>query len=182
MSAPRPTPEPTLSFTGRAWRKLDLFTTLCPFEIGGLGTVNARGLDFEVDDIFLVPQDVNDIATRLDGDGVSALIERLLGEGRDPGRLRLWWHSHAREATFWSGEDEETISGFRNDTMISLVTNHQLRLLARIDSYAPRTTTWVHVERPAGGPEPTADETDAARGTIADAVRYIPAPRRERVL
>lgn len=182
MAASTTVYEPRLSFSPDAWRKLELYATLCPFEIGGLGTLRPVGDDFEVADVFLVSQDVNDIATRLDGDSVSKLIEELLDRDQDPAALRLWWHSHAREAAFWSGEDEQTIAGFRNDLMISLVTNHALRLLARLDRYAPRTTTWVHVDRPTPGVEATDVEIDTMRAAIAEAVRYLPVPRGERVL
>ena len=174
--------EPRLAFAPDAWRDLVLYSTLCPFEIGGLGSLRQVGDDFEVEAIHLVLQDVNDITTRLDGDDVSRLIEGMVDRGEDPGKLRLWWHSHAREKTFWSGEDEQTISAFRNDSMLSIVVNHQQLALARLDHYAPRTTTWVWVDRPAEPVEATQAETDAVRARIADVVRYVPDVRRERVV
>jgi hypothetical protein len=174
--------EPRLTFTDRAWRKLVLYTTLCPFEIGGLGTVRPLGHDAEVLDVHLLRQDVNDISTRLDGQAVSDLMVGMVERGDDPEQLQLWWHSHAREKTFWSGEDEETISGFRNDGMVSLVVNHSLLALARRDVYVPRRTEWVWVDRPVTPVTATRKESDAVRAEIADAVRYVSDRRRERVL
>jgi hypothetical protein len=180
-----PTPElivePNLTFTPQAWRMLILYVTLCPFEIGGLGSVEMVGDDFHVTDIHIVHQDVNDIATRLDADSVTELVAGIVERGDDPAQLRLWWHSHARESTFWSGEDEETIAGFRNDGMVSLVINHAERILARFDQYEPRSTRWVWVDRPAALEPVADDERDAIRSRIADAVRFVPAPLRERV-
>jgi hypothetical protein len=174
--------DPRLSFDSAAWRRLILYATLCPFEIGGLATVVADGPNFMVTGVHIVRQDVNDIATRLDGEAVSGLLEAMIARGDDPAALRLWWHSHAREATFWSGEDEETIAGFRNDGMVSLVVNHAERSLARFDRYTPRSTTWVWVDRPDDAVEASAAERDAIRAEIADAVRYVPVDRRERVI
>jgi hypothetical protein len=172
-------PDRRLSFTPEVWRKLYLFTTQCPVEISGLGMVEPNGEDFICTELFLVTQDVTDIQTRLDQEEVSLLVSRLVDEGRDPSGLRLWWHSHAREEVFWSGEDEETIEHFANDWMISLETNHRMRTLSRLDHYAVRSTTWVWVDRP---PEPvvaTDEEILAVRQEIARLIRRGPfaAPR-----
>jgi len=174
--------EPHLTFTDGAWRRLALYATLCPFEIGGLGVVRPVGPDYEIVEVHLLQQDVNDISTRLDGDAVSALMVAMIEHGEDPATLRLWWHSHAREKTFWSGEDEETIAGFRNDAMLSLVVNHELRALARLDTYAPRRTDWVWIDRPEAALAATSMEIDAVRAEIADAVRYVPQRRREQII
>jgi hypothetical protein len=66
--------------------------------------------------------------------------------------------------------------------MLSIVVNHQQLALARLDHYAPRTTTWVWVDRPEEAVEATAAEIDLVRGRIADVVRYVPDVRRERVV
>jgi hypothetical protein len=138
--------EPHLSFTESAWRRLRLYTTRCPYEIGGLGTVAQAGEDFVVEEVFVLDQDVNDIATRLEPESVHGLLLSIVADGGDPSALRLWWHSHARESVFWSGEDEETIDRFQNDGMLSVVTNHRGQVLARIDVYRPRGTTWLWVD------------------------------------
>ena len=168
-----------LSFAPEVWRKILLFTTQCPVEISGLGMVEQDGEDFRVVDLFLVTQDVTDIQTRMDQEEVSLLIARLVDEGRDPSRLRLWWHSHAREEVFWSGEDEETIEHFQNDWMIALETNHRMRTLCRLDHYAIRSTTWVWVDRPTEPVNATDDEILAVRAEISRLIRRGPfaAPR-----
>jgi hypothetical protein len=172
-------PDRRLSFVPDVWRKLVLFTTQCPVEISGLGIVEADGENFRMTELHLVTQDVTDIQTRLDGEEVSLLVSRLVDEGRDPAALRLWWHSHAREEVFWSGEDEETISYFQNDWMISLETNHRLRTLSRLDHYDPRSTPWIWVDRPAEPVVPTDEEILAVRSEIDRLIRRGPfaAPR-----
>ncbi len=172
-------PDRRLSFAPEVWRKIYLFTTQCPVEISGLGIVEPDGEDFRVTELMMVTQDVTDIQTRLDEEEVSLLVSRLVDEGRDPSNLRLWWHSHAREEVFWSGEDEETIEHFANDWMISLETNHRMRTLCRLDHYAVRSTTWVWVDRPAEPVEATDEEIQAVRSEIAGLIRRGPfaAPR-----
>ena len=171
----RPLPyEPHLSFTPEAWRQLILYTLHCPFEIGGLGLVKAVDRDFLVTNVLLLKQDVNDIATRLDSTAVSELIIQLIDSGQDPGALKLWWHSHAQEAPFWSGVDQETIENFKNDYMISLVANHRLQFLARQDHYAVRRTTWVWVDKPLGEPEFSPAEIESVRAEIEVKTRHVP--------
>lgn len=166
--------EPHLFFAKEAWRKLLLYTLNCSFEIGGLGLVEEQGRDFLVTDVLVVEQDVNDIATRLDSEAVSMLIAELLDRGQDPAALKLWWHSHAHEAPFWSGVDEETIEHFQNDFMVSLVSNHQLRFLARRDQYNPRTTTWLWLDKPSESLQATDEEVEAVRAEIAAKTRHVP--------
>jgi hypothetical protein len=172
-------PDRRLAFAPEVWRKLYLFTTQCPVEISGLGMVEPDGDDFRLVDLFLVKQDVTDIQTRLDQEEVSLLVSRLVDEGRDPSALKLWWHSHAREEVFWSGEDEETIEHFANDWMISLETNHKMRTLCRLDHYEVRSTTWIWVDRPAELVGATDEEILAVRQEIARLIRRGPyaAPR-----
>lgn len=166
--------EPHLSFTQQAWRQLVLYTLHCPFEIGGLGLVTPVEQDFLVTQVLLVKQDVNDIATRLDSGAVSELIMQLIASGQDPGALKLWWHSHAHEAPFWSGVDQQTIENFKNDYMISLVANHRLQFLARRDYYTVRRTTWVWVDKPASETEFSPEEIESVRTEIAVKTRHVP--------
>ena len=170
---PRPY-EPRLSFTPACWRRLVLYTLGCPFEIGGLGLLERRGRDFVMTDALVVEQDVDDISTRLDGGAVSRLLAGMVERGQDPAGLKVWWHSHAGEAPFWSGVDEQTIERFQNDFMVSLVTNHELRALARLDRYAPRRTSWVWVDRPPGEPEVADGEAAAIRAEIEAKTRHVP--------
>jgi hypothetical protein len=171
----RPLPyEPHITFTRESWRKLVLYTLHCPFEIGGLGLIKPVDKDFLLTDVLLVSQDVNDIATRLDSRAVSELIMELMDSGQDPGELKLWWHSHAHEAPFWSGVDQDTIENFKNDYMISLVANHRLQFLARQDYYPVRRTTWVWVDKPAWGIEFGPEEIEAVQNEIAIKTHHVP--------
>jgi hypothetical protein len=166
--------EPHVYFTESSWRSFVLYTTNCATEIGGLGTVETKGPDFIVTDVMVIDQDANDISTRLDGRAVSDLMTEMTEAGKDCGTLKLWWHSHAHESVFWSGEDDHTIEGFRNDYMISIVTNHQLHTLARLDHYKPRFTSWVWLENPGAVAEPSPADIDRVHSELKAKVRYSP--------
>lgn len=166
--------EPHISFTETAWRKLTLYTSRCQYEIGGLGTVVHVGEDFVVDDVFVLDQDVNDIATRLEPQSIHELLVSIVAAEGDPSALRLWWHSHARESVFWSGEDEETIERFQNDGMLSVVTNHRGQILARMDVYRPRGTTWLWVDSGEDEVVPTAEEEQLIDEEIRAKTRHRP--------
>jgi hypothetical protein len=73
--------------------------------------------------------------------------------------------------------DEQTIENFRNDYMISLVSNHQLRFLARQDHYEVRRTTWVWVDKPPGEINCAAEEVESVRAEIAAKTRRVPRDR-----
>ena len=86
--------------------------------------------------------------TPFDSAAVADLLVSLARADRPTDGLRLWWHSHAREAPFWSVVDEGTIAGLRGAGFVSLVGNQELRFLARYDTASPRLTRWLWVEPP----------------------------------
>lgn len=163
MSSPE---RPALRATTQAWEKLWLYIRLAEGEVGGLASVEPDGgHDFLMTDCFLIAQRATDVDTELDPAATSRFLLASLEAGRDPGALRLWWHSHARESVFWSTDDERTIDHFGGESLVSLVGNQAGKFLARFDRYEPRRETlgWLDFLPP--GPPP------AAEGPLADAVR-----------
>jgi hypothetical protein len=167
-----PSEQPTLLIDPAVWRQMMAWATVTNSEVSGMGLLEPWGEaeDLRLSRVYLLPQLGNAVATQLDPVGMADLIERLLEEDIDPSALRVWWHSHGREAPFWSGQDEQTIEGFAPSSMVSVVIDHRQRRLARLDRYQPRATTWLTVE----GAEPIEDWTDAeleaARGEVRDVV------------
>jgi hypothetical protein len=145
---------PQLTFSEQAWSAIVAWTQATPWEVGGLGIIEANATGYLVTDAFAVNQSANTVTTTLDATAVASLVGDLLDQGADPAALRVWWHSHAGEPPFWSGDDERTIASFRPAAMISLVTDHRLRVLARIDRFDPRETIPLRVERPSTLPSP----------------------------
>lgn len=173
MSSPE---RPALRATDRAWEKLWLYIRLAEGEVGGLASVEPAGQhDFLMTDCFLIEQRATDVDTELAPAATSRFLLTYLEAGRDPGLLRLWWHSHARESVFWSTDDERTIDHFGGESLVSLVGNQAGKFLARFDRYEPRRETigWLDFLPP--GPPPAADGplAEQVRAELADRVTVV---------
>lgn len=176
-----PVDQPRLVIEPAVWRQLMAWAKVTDSEVSGMGLLAPEGnSDYRLSRIFLLPQLGNAISTQLDPGGMADLMEQLINEDLDPVGLRVWWHSHGREAPFWSGQDEHTIDGFAPAPMVSLVVDHRQRRLARLDRYQPRHTTWLTID----GAEPidswTAEEIDAARLEVRSAVGTLASEARVR--
>lgn len=127
-----------------ALAKLRLYAQRCPFEIGGLGQVEAAdGGGLLITDVFILPQRVSMSETELTSEGLFALLARLVSEGADVTGTRLWWHSHGEMDVNWSETDAETIEHLPGDFWVSVVTNRRGEVRCRLDAYTPERRTWA---------------------------------------
>jgi hypothetical protein len=123
--------------------KINHWVKMAQGEVSGLGLVeeiNDLGLirGYRVTDVFLAEQSCNGSGTVISPESGAKLMIELEMMGIDTGKLKLWWHSHADLGVFWSGTDDETISGFRpQDYFISLVVNKDGKSLCRLDIFKP---------------------------------------------
>lgn len=125
----------------QAFLRLKLYVDLCPFEVGGLGTVEPRGENLLVTDLFLIRQRASDSDTELDPQAVAEHLLQTVREGKDPATLRVWWHSHAEADVTWSDTDERTIAGLRIEQLVSIVGNKRHQFRCRLDHFSPRRLT-----------------------------------------
>lgn len=130
-------PLPSVCFSSEAARKLQLYLTLCPFEISGLGEIEILPSGFLVEDLFLLKQRCHHAYTELLPEDMARFLISRVEQGKDPAKLKLWWHSHSEMDVFWSQMDDYTARGFDNDYMLSLVTNKAGKYLCRLDLYKP---------------------------------------------
>jgi hypothetical protein len=166
-----PAEQPRLLIDPAVWRQMVAWAKVTNSEVSGMALLESWGEDdFRLSRIFLLPQLGNAVATQLDPVGMADLMGQLLDEDVDPSGLRVWWHSHGREAPFWSGQDEQTIEGFAPVPMVSVVIDHRQRRLARLDRYQPRHTTWLTVEGAELIEDWTDGEMDAASAAVSQAV------------
>lgn len=129
---------PQVMITAKARQKLQCYIDLCPEEISGLGVVEPRENDFLITDVFLFEQKVTGGSTELDQKDVGKFLFEAIKSGRDPGKLKVWWHSHVNMGTFWSLHmDEPTIERLQCEYLISLVGTKQGEFQCRIDLYSP---------------------------------------------
>lgn len=159
--------------TPRAYRKLRIYVECCPVEIGGLGNAECREDRLVVSDLFLVEQRASPSETVLDTQRVVELISEYLVQGKDPASLRVWWHSHGETEVYWSPTDEETISTFPGEYLISIVGNRRGQFLCRLDSFARAQETIVGLDL-VPLDEPTAEGacgTDAQRRAVLREIR-----------
>jgi hypothetical protein len=95
-----------------------------------------------ITDVFILPQRVSMSETELTSEGLFALLARLVSEGADVTRTRLWWHSHGEMDVNWSETDTETIDNLPGDFWVAVVTNRRGELRCRLDAYTPERRTW----------------------------------------
>lgn len=159
---------PRVFIAPRALHRLKLYIDLCPFEVGGLGTVEASGEDLLVTDCFLIGQRASDSDTELDPQAVAEHLLRTIQEGKDPAALRLWWHSHAEADITWSPTDERTIEGLGIEQLVSIVGNKRHEFGCRLDQFSPTRLTFDRlplIPAPEGSP---ADERALRRQVMAE--------------
>ena len=161
-----------LRLSARAWAKLWLYIHFAQGEVGGLGSVEPEDGGFLMRDCFLIDQRATDVDTMLEPEALSRFLVDYAASGNDPGDLRLWWHSHAREQVFWSMDDEHTIDSFGGELLVAVVGNYAGKFLARMDRFEPmrKTEGWLDVIPP--GPPPPLDGP-AAAAAKADLQRCV---------
>jgi hypothetical protein len=127
-----------------AWAKFRYWVEMAgEDEIGALGLVDEIRTDDKIDalmisEIFLLEQTVNGCENTLEDKAVANLMIHLAKQEIDNFRLKCWIHSHAVMKTFWSSTDNECCSKLANGSYaLSVVTNLQGDILARIDVYNP---------------------------------------------
>ena len=130
-------------------RRLDLYIKLCPDEISGLGTIEARSGTLVVTGLYLLEQTVSHSETELSAASIAAFLAEAPGKGIDSNQIRLWWHSHAKSSTFWSATDEKAIESFEAvPWWVSIVGNHNGDYKARVDVF-PNEAVPLRLTHPA---------------------------------
>lgn len=160
----------TVYLTNEVRQKLGLYTELAEGEVSGLGTVRMEENQITVEDVFLLEQENTSSSTDLSSDSVSDYLLEMIQDGRDPGAVKLWWHSHADMGVFWSGTDDDTIDRFSNEWMLSIVGNKKGQLLARLDIYAPIRVTVDKLDV-AAYPRPSREVRDAVEKEMKEKIK-----------
>jgi len=135
--------DPRIFITPEAKTRLDLYIGLAIGEISGLGLVTlVNKQDFYITEVSLLKQTCTFSDTVLNPAAIGDYMLSVLERGGDPAKIKLWWHSHADMAVFWSADtDETTIDGFKNGWMLSLVGNKNGQFLGRVDIFDPVRVT-----------------------------------------
>ena len=140
------TKKPMLKISKTAWDKMWKLTQEgCKagnFEVSTIGIV-AEDDELFLEDVFIIPQ-VNTGATTefKDGELANFTLE-MVNKGVDPGRIKVWHHSHANMDVFWSSVDTANIERYDSDgVMWSIVTNGSNKIKIRADIFRPFRYWW----------------------------------------
>lgn len=151
-------------------QKLHFYIHSVDTEISGLGLVRQDGVDFVIEEIFLLKQKSNPSNTIINRD---AIAELMISLGPNLSLLRLWWHSHGDGAVFWSPTDRRQIKDFGSGWIVSIVGNTRNEFLARIDTFDPRLT--IHMPIRFFSDYSAAQKEELAR-EVAEKVEFLETP------
>ncbi len=120
------------------WLQIMAYTKILDIEVMGFGLVEQIENCFIVTDLYLVEQEACYSECKPSRNGQFDLMKKLIAEGKDPSKMKFWWHSHHTMGTNWSGTDRETGEKYKaKDWMVSLVSTHKGDMRARINLYTP---------------------------------------------
>ena len=121
-----------------AMKKIQYYADAADGEVSGFGILekDAEGR-YIVTEVFLLEQECTGADTEIDPEALSKLMVDLMQAGKDPGKLKFWWHSHVNMGVFWSGTDEIACDTLSREFAFSLVVNKMKERKCRLDIYNP---------------------------------------------
>ena len=128
--------------------KIHAYAMSASGEIAGMGKVRINDAgDIIVEEVMIYEQEATTATADLSPKAIAKWQSELVKAGGSPKNWRLWWHSHASMAVFFSTTDTGTINGtVEGDWLISLVVNKARERKARLDTYKPFRLTCDDVE------------------------------------
>jgi proteasome lid subunit RPN8/RPN11 len=120
-------------------------------EISGLGKISRLNDIITIEDIKIFKQTASPTETTLNKNDLGMFYDEIVQKGESLVDWKLWWHSHALMKAYFSSVDLDTIEDFDNDLsennwMLSIVSNHDGDLLARIDVFSPIRCTMHQID------------------------------------
>jgi len=112
---------PKVWYSNRAWQKMKQAISMCPDEVGWLGTVDTVEGGYLVTDIHVPEQIVTGTETDISAESLANLAEEL----DYPENLFYWGHSHVNMGVSPSGQDEQQTAEYleHNDVFIRGIYN-----------------------------------------------------------
>lgn len=136
---------PTIRFSQIAWQKMWSLCHACDSEISWLGIIStdeektAAGVTepYYFTDIYVVEQECDGTNTDMSETAVGDLVNTLMNENIDPGRIKLWGHTHPTFSTDFSGKDEACIERLQLEPLVSIILNKKGEVNLRLDQWEP---------------------------------------------
>ena len=152
-------------------RRLWAYMAAVPVEISGIGEVEIRDQHklLVLDDMHVIDQECSEFGTHLDMDALSDLLIRMHHQGKNAGRLRLWFHKHP-SSVYFSGTDESTIRDLRTmmNPFIAMVGNAEGETRWRVIWNGIASEDW---EYQIPGPGPSEAEVNEAGDILKPVVK-----------
>ena len=118
-------------------KKIQYWADAADGEVSGLGLVENEDGKMVVRDVYILEQECSGSDTEIDPEAIAKLMTELLQNGKDPGKLKFWWHSHVNMGCFWSGTDDECAETLSSEFAFSTVVNKKGESKTRLDLYNP---------------------------------------------
>lgn len=126
---------PVVYYTEHAWAVIKHLVASCSQEVGWLGTVQQIGHDYLIDQIYIPEQTVTGTETDIDNNAMVALAMEIMNEGKDPGTLFYWGHSHVNMGVSPSGQDEKQVAEYLDNCPIFIRGIYNKAGLSKVDVY-----------------------------------------------
>ena len=139
-------------FPVRVFQQFRAYVMGTKYEISGLGKIEIlTPEEILIKEIKIFKQIVGGAETVMDKRALGKFYDDLIVKGEDLSKWKLWWHSHCNMEAFFSSTDTTTIEDFDSEMaidnwMLSIVTNHNGKLLPRIDIFQPIRCTVEEID------------------------------------
>ena len=118
-------------------KKIQYWANAADGEVSGLGLVEKEDGRMVVKEVYILEQECSGSDTDIDTEAIAKLMTELLQDGKDPAKLKFWWHSHVNMSCFWSSTDDECAETLSNEFAFSTVVNKKGESKTRLDLYDP---------------------------------------------
>lgn len=116
-------------------KKIQYWADAADGEVSGLGIIEQEGDRTIVREVFILEQECTGADTELNPEAIAKLMTDLMQEGKDPAKLKFWWHSHVNMGVFWSGTDDQCAETLSHEFAFSTVVNKRGESKTRLDLY-----------------------------------------------
>lgn len=134
----------------KAYLKMCYYCQAADGEISGLGRVRKDDITKKliIEDLTIFEQECSGGGTTLDDKMLHKFTYELAKNGENPGKWRLWWHTHNDFGVFWSAVDTDNIGRHSEDSwLLSTCINKKLHMIARVDESGKEAEIEINIEQ-----------------------------------
>ncbi len=122
---------PIVLYSPRAYQKIAQVVAMCDKEVGWFGSVEVKGINYLITDIFVPEQEVSSIETNISPSSHLDLIVTL----DNPDSLYYWGHSHVNMAVAPSLQDEDQVEEYLNHAPVFIRGIYNKKGDSKVDVY-----------------------------------------------